>query len=374
MLKFEKLSKILQNIISEKVGEETNKRNIIETLLIEYKEIKKDELNLINKEQFNFPFAIPCEEPTKTYRNSAFRGEYSILAVDGSDTPMQDDFWFPYFVINIGYAFAQYGKNHQFIADSFPKIYYRSNEIFEDNSERKTPLNSEAINAKMLLEESVALAKLIHEIKSSVPQVSLIDGSLIQWGAKTKSEIHKKKYIGEYEKVFGIAEMERIPVAGYISGSRSKDILGTIKVHLLLKGKKTFDEEASFIYDVDLFSHLLKPGERSILFINYESLLTYYSNPVFFYYLNNSSEIVRIEVPSYVAKSENHMKTLNEIILNQTQKGLGYPPILKEAHEQAVIHNKEKDALENILLIMLFEKDKNFKENQKNFSKKIRSF
>ncbi len=63
---------------------------------------------------------------------------------------------------------------------------------------------------------------------------------------------------------------------------------------------------------------------------------------VHFYYLQGGEEIARVEIPAWVALDEKLLGLGHRLILDQCQRGQGYPVAISESHEQAVIHTSDR--------------------------------
>jgi uncharacterized coiled-coil protein SlyX len=387
MFKIESLINEINKIVHEKKNETRNKNELIDILVEILFQVQPDLIRNFNKKSIPYTFATPCSKISRGIRTKKIDTDYSIVAADGSIIPINEDFYFPYFVINTGFAYIKYGKQHQFQADSSPQIYYREDEIYENYQGIKQLVKGESLSSKMLLKESLKVEELIRNYsQANFPLVALIDGTLIQWEIKSKTDDFVRTFIGDFEHLFKTSEQLNIPLGGYISGTRSMDVLGTINLYAAIKGFEinlsnknqnsiALDEHIlSLIFDRDLFSRLLGKGERSTLFMSNEQILDFYSKPVYFFFLNANEEIVRIEVPEFVAKDEKKLNTLHSVLLSQIEKGPNYPVVLREAHEQAVIHNSEKRALEDIITELLFKNNLEYKENSKLSSKRSRQF
>ncbi len=70
---------------------------------------------------------------------------------------------------------------------------------------------------------------------------------------------------------------------------------------------------------------------------------------MYFFYLNVGPEIVRIEIPKWVAKDVALLQRVHAMAHDQAQKGQGYPVSLSEAHEQAVIRSSEREQFYRLL-------------------------
>ena len=263
-----------------------------------------------------------------------------------------------------------------FFANSVPKIFYKEKDLFVDIGKQKVMIKGELLDSKMLLEESISLSSLLGMTKNeNTPIISLLDGTLIQWEVKERNEQFKQKFINRFQLLFQKSQELNIPIAGYISGSRSQDVIGIVKLQIANSEKNANNEDIKqfdILRDTDIFSRLLKNGERSILFKSNAPILRYYTAPIFFFYLNVGSEIARVEIPAFVAQDKQKIDLLHKLLLSQAEKGMGYPVALKEAHEQAVIHNHEKSSLRQIFSELLQKEGVSIQENYKSLFKKMR--
>ncbi len=99
------------------------------------------------------------------------------------------------------------------------------------------------------------------------------------------------------------------------------------------------------VQDRELFSNLLGQGERSALFISQSSIVQkhYGVHQVYFFYLKVDNEIARVEIPKWVAMDESLLNLTHTLVLDQCQRGQGYPVALSEAHEQAVVTGTDRE-------------------------------
>ena len=74
---------------------------------------------------------------------------------------------------------------------------------------------------------------------------------------------------------------------------------------------------------------------------------------VYFYYLHGGEEIARVEVPRWVAQDEKLLALGHSLILDQCQRGQGYPTAISEAHEQAVIDTSDRLMFKRLLTAAL---------------------
>jgi hypothetical protein len=226
----------------------------------------------------------------------------------------------------------------------------------------------------MLLEESKKLEELLKDFYTvEVPVLALFDGTLIQWEIKETSETYKNNFVKNFQRMILIAEQLKAPLAGYISGTRSRDVMEMIRIFLEMKGEDFDKQLLSIIKDADIFKIILRKGERSAIFRSNAPILNLYKAPIYFFFLNVGSEVVRIEIPEFIAFDNDLLEKTCALIVSQSNKGEGYPVVLKEAHEQAVIKSSERVFIEELFIDFLRKKGIIFNQNYKFLSKKIRN-
>ena len=126
--------------------------------------------------------------------------------------------------------------------------------------------------------------------------------------------------------------------------------------------------------DRHLFQELLGPGERSSLFFTNSSISRdfYGGHQVYFYYLNTGDEIARMELPQWVAMNSDLLELSHSLILDQIRRGLGYPAAIGEAHEQAVVTGRDREAFKQLLGGALNQYKLPVYTSEKNRSKQMR--
>ena len=128
------------------------------------------------------------------------------------------------------------------------------------------------------------------------------------------------------------------------------------------------------VQDRELFINILDSGERSALFMTQSSIVQkrYGRHHVYFFYLRVGDEIVRVEIPQWVAKDESLLNLAHVLILDQCQRGLGYPVALSEAHEQAVVTGADKEEFWQLVESLMVEENMPAPTSAKSFSKRTR--
>jgi hypothetical protein len=138
------------------------------------------------------------------------------------------------------------------------------------------------LNIKRSVEECRRLAEVASGLSKGDDVLALMDGSLILWNLEAYPEfitdimLHKG-FLAHLETIRKLNKDRNIPVASYISYPRSTDVVNALRVALcpkeLVDSDRCFEcltRECDFVAGVrdrELFTELLKPGERSALFI-----------------------------------------------------------------------------------------------------------
>ena len=84
------------------------------------------------------------------------------------------------------------------------------------------------------------------------------------------------------------------------------------------------------------------------------------------------SEIARVEMPSWVAQDEMMLEFVHAGVLDQCERGPGYPVSLMEAHEQAVITSVDREYFVDLIGNALDKERLPNYLSEKNRSKKLK--
>ncbi len=127
------------------------------------------------------------------------------------------------------------------------------------------------------------------------------------------------------------------------------------------------------VQDRELFLNLLSQGERSALFISQSKIQKRYGvHRVYFFYLRVDDEIARVEIPQWVATNDSLLNLVHSLVLDQCQRGRGYPVALSEAHEQAVVTAADKENFWQLVESSLVEEHMPSLGSAKSWSKRTR--
>jgi len=268
---------------------------------------------------------------------------YQVLAVDGSQVYPNRHDGIRVAVINIGGVWLKYDHVAQIQLFCEPFVLL---DPVEEVSTAVVDCERHARELSYSVEKSMQYQKN-HDKRLLV----LFDGSLIFWHLQENSLL-RERYFARYCAQVDQLRQENTWCAWYVSLPKSRDLVHLAQAYAGMAGEH--DLFIGHCCDDDLMALWLLPYERTIIFesmvklaLDYPPLLRPY-----FFYINTGSEIARIEVPAWMAGDEKIIDALAAQVLDQCEKGDGYPISLALAHEQAVVKQQDRLLLQRFLFAM----------------------
>jgi hypothetical protein len=279
-----------------------------------------------------------------------------VVATDGSQFAPSRHEVVPAFLLNISTVVLHYGTGERAELSSAPTLFYREEDLYTEHGGQRIQVAGEVLGMRRTIMEFQSLLQGASAAQGSGHcTCALVDGSLILWQLEGKPPDYQQPTLASYLACLETARQQHIPVAGYISRPRSRDVLNALRVGLCPETAPNCDRcpyrqlpklpcaEIEGLSDRSLFAHLLAPGERTPVFSSASRILKDYgSHRVGFFYLNVGAEIARIEVPQWVATTPTLLDLVHAVAYDQAQKGGGYPVALAEAHQHAVVRGAER--------------------------------
>ncbi|MHB1000392.1 MAG: DNA double-strand break repair nuclease NurA [Armatimonadota bacterium] len=300
------------------------------------------------------------ESPLKTYPLPDLPGRHTVLASDGSQIMPDKNEVAMCYLLNASSITIPYGTGERPEAKTYPRLCYREDDLWEDNYDgNRVRMTDKLISVRRTIAEMNALEAAISKAsKAETPTVALWDGSLIFWPIQNEPADYRQRTLNEYLRALNEAKEYGIPVAGYISDPGSRDFVNSMKIMLCDQSPIDCDkckyradgdtppcDAVNRVKDSTVYNQRLKSGERSILFTSASKILKDYGDHVIrVFYLNVGREIIRVEIPLWVASDERLLNLTHTVCFDQAQKGRGYPVALSEAHEHAVVKGPERKA------------------------------
>lgn len=326
---------------------------------------------------------------TETFPCPPLPRNFGVAAADGSDIPPDRHSPVHFCVINTGRVYLQYGDHPQAEMNTRAQLYYADDLWLvgdEEDMYIEREIEGSLLAAKRSVEELCALWEMCQ--KREVPVVAISDGTLILWPIQNEVRSIREQLLEPFRAALDHFRQANIPVASYISKTRSQDVVNALRsfvcqatpircdaCHCLpdlrLRSLALKDVRDSYIYDY------LKEGERSEIFETETPILKDYgTHTIQFFYVNVGGEIVRVEAPQWVMRDEAMRSLVHAVIYDQCQRSAAYPPyppILQEAHEQAVISITDRRVIEQMVEESLQRMGKVYLRGAKDRSKRVRT-
>ncbi len=320
--------------------------------------------------------------------------DFIVLASDGSHIDVDRHQSAHCFLINIGIAQLQYGRNPDAQLLNFPYLYFKDSEVSIISADgRQMPIEGQLLGIKRGIEECRWLAKRIKELDADLPLVALLDGSLILWRLAEQvypdfvvRELLLDSFLRYLNQLRELSRRRQLALASYISFPRSTEVVNLLRLALCPHLPVDCDRYCSGkfegrecdvvggLLDRDLFARLLATGKRSALFSSRSSVVAKYygANEVNFFYVRLHGEVARVEVPLWVAENEKLVELVHATILDQCRRGFGYPVALSEAHEQAVVNVADREQFWELVNQILVDDGISVESSAKSESKRAR--
>lgn len=296
----------------------------------------------------------------------------TLVAVDGSQIYPDRHQGSSCFLINIGSVVLSYGFQARKVRlTSEPQVFVGDDESYAAGS------LIDLVNCRREELEFVKGLALMNEIKEAAVEgeqcLLLVDGSLIFWHLEPKDPVLRMTFLSRYCASLEALYQARHLCAGYISCPKNKDLVNLLRFALeggLFHGDP--HESLDHILDVHIANFFLEPGSRTVVFKHQSKFCDQYPSNIrpYFFYLHVGSEIARIEIPAWIAANTEYVDLVAALILDNSTKGRGYPVVLAEAHEQAVVKGPDRDFFYHLLQKVGLEKQRTIMLSQKTVKKR----
>ncbi|MFC2048212.1 DNA double-strand break repair nuclease NurA [Chloroflexota bacterium] len=327
------------------------------------------------------------------YKAPPLPTEFAVLATDGSHIDVDRHQSTRCYLINIGSVVLHYGAKPDAVLSSFPRLYAGDEDLVITPAGargREQPIEGTLLGVKRSVDECQRLAELATELPLASSALALLDGTLILWGLEAYPEfvteaLLDKDLLVHLDQMRKLNKDKRLALASYISFPRSTDVVNALRVAICPKEAVDSDRDCptcetrecyavAGVRDRELFSNILGQGERSALFISQSSIVRkrYGEHCIYFFYLRVDDEIARVEIPQWVARDENLLTLTHSLVLDQCQRGQGYPVALSEAHEQAVVTGADRENFWQLVESSLVEEHLHTPTSAKSQSKRTR--
>lgn len=373
MLDLTKLAQQMQGMSQHINREAEASRKRIEIALNLMEEAKLTYESLIKKqEEFKqriiFKPATPLEPLNHYPYITAPPSAHTVFATDGSQiAPSAHEIAYCY-LINVGRVILHYGQSRHPILDSIPEIYYRQEDLYLSRqwgikTEEWMGYRRTVAEASILAEIGSQLIEIAPNQQLNVPTLALVDGSLIYWFLEVLPTEARNLILEPILEAWETLRLAGIPLMGYVSASRNSESLSFLRLQACtyeepnclkncpgvgLVSSSSNDKKAPCqvfdpLRDTVLWESQLKLGQRSPLWRSQAPILDFYEqHQIYFCYINVGLEIARLEIPAWVVENPEQLELALGMVIAQVQKGYGYPIVLAEAHNQAVVKGGDR--------------------------------
>jgi hypothetical protein len=349
------------------------------------------------------PFAVARTGPEGLLASipaPAMPDDWAAVSVDGSHIDVDRHLPLSCFLINLGGCAIEYGQHPSCTLFSEPDLAVRETELYYSGGQNQppdtpsdTPIAGPLLGALRTVREVEKLADTVAATTGAVPTLALVDGTLafrdVQSGnypGYLVQHLIEERLQPALDRLFRWSQKAgNLTVAAYTSRPRTNEVVGAMRVCLCERdltlcaercNARRSDlggcEKVAGFNDRQLFEYVLESGHRSPV---YESGrrqrgASFGHTWVNFFYVHAGEEIARVEVPEWVAGDPRLLGLTHAMVVAQCELGKGYPVVISEAHEQAVVNARDRLEFRNAVLKELEKYGLPAIESAKNTSKR----
>ena len=306
---------------------------------------------------------------------------WAAVSVDGSHIDVDRHLPLSCYLINLGGCRLVYGDHPHCDLFSEPMLAVRDADLFlRDAGERAadTPIAGPLLGALRTVREVERLADVLETagVKTAhggLPTLAVLDGTLVfrdiqsgNYPGGVVQHLIGNRLEPALERIRRVsAESGDVILASYTSRPRTTEVVGALRVCgcgrdltacaqqcTLRRSDLESCAAAAGFDDRELFSAVLQPGQRSPVYQSgHRARRASFGNAwAHFYYVHAGSEVGRVEVPDWVADDPALLGLSHALLVRQCALGQGYPVVIAEAHEQAVVTGRDRREFRNAVL------------------------
>ena len=281
----------------------------------------------------------------------------TIISVDGSQIVPDRHAPYVYYLLNTGGIVYYHGSAVAPEIFSTPHLKFPDEHDLSDSRfSNPTSVSIERDQAEM---EELARQSVANRGQDG-PLLAIMDQRLLYVPIGDLAPQFKEKVIKEWQLGMTTIKNAGGLLVGYIDRPAKSSVLTMLyQIHPEWSAEEP-DSLGGWegLTDADLFSKLLGPGARSIVFADVSHANTRFKkekrhNEVCFFYLNTSqlpgeenANIARVDLPMWVAEDEMAVQMVHELIADQCKILGRYPYVLTRADEMAVVGKQDQAELE----------------------------
>ncbi len=301
--------------------------------------------------------------------------DWRAVSVDGSHIDVDRHLPAPCFLVNLGGCILDYGASPGAVFFNEPQLAIDRDDLHladEPGSITEQAVTGQLLGVLRGIRELERLADEVENGRWDHPVLALVDGTLVLWGLAgriyppfVRETLLHQRFLPALERFRRAARERPVVLAAYVSLPRTTEVANAIRCCLCPfeasrcsiscnNRRSTLppcDTSNDFL-DREVFREILGPGCRSPVYGTDPEAARDYprEHQISFFYLNTGAEIARVEVPRWVAADESLLALGHALIVQQCDKGQGYPVAISEAHEQAVITGLDRQLFRRMVL------------------------
>ncbi|MDX1530053.1 MAG: DNA double-strand break repair nuclease NurA [Rhodothermales bacterium] len=281
----------------------------------------------------------------------------TVVATDGSQIYPDRHVEPTCYLLNVSRIAFHYGTEEPPLMAAEPALRYRRRDLAElapeEGEEALFDITTEVVSA---LRDEQELYWLLHtalaERQSARPLLAVADGTLIRWMLRgMKHRQLEDRLLSRYLTLLDGFREAGVPVCSYVSRPGNTELINLLRFHRRETDQTPEEESLRGLLDRLVLERTLEVGQRSAVFESrsHVNLEAYGAHRICYFYVRLPEEVARVELPVWVAEQPGWVETIHAVVLDECRKGGGYPMILTEAHERAVIRQQEKALFYRIL-------------------------
>jgi hypothetical protein len=286
-----------------------------------------------------------------------------------------------------------YGENPDAHITSEACIYFGDDlALIDPASGRVELVEGPLLGVKRAVAECAMLDDIAAKQSPGRVALAMVDGSLVLWGLSPRDyegfireELLDKEYLGAFDRMKRRSDGGRFALCACTSFPRNTEVVNALRVHVCgcdpvdcercrAEGRDRECDDLAGITDSALFDAVLDTGQRSAVFLSGSKYVRQYyrEHQIHFFYLKSEDEMLRVEVPQWVAGCDDLLGLVHALVLDQCRRGLGYPAALMEAHEKAVVTAADREAFRLLVEQAMVERGVDMQTSGKSRSKRTR--
>lgn len=326
--------------------------------------------------------AIPVGQPWEIHPAVERPTPITVVSTDGSQIYPDRNLEPTCFLLNISEIAFHYGTIEDPHMSARPYVRFRGQDLEDLEGLEITVSGQEVVSA---LRDELELAALLRTAeenrKGDRPVLAIADGTLIRWMLSgMRNPTLEQKLLGRYTLHMKGFEEAQIPLCSYISMPGNNEFINLLMMQDAFVQTAHTPDAFSLLSDRLLFKEVLNPGYRSAIFKSQSKVLEKYpaGHEICYFYVHveagyGVSEIARVEFPFWMVDKPGLVDLVHATVIDECRKGKGYPVVLAEAHEQAVVRAADRQFFYELVKEEMTKEGQVVDESQKSRSKETQS-